>query len=40
MHEGIQFQRLGKLMGWNYGSMHYVEYKNQDCGDVVIVGNN
>ena len=38
MHEGLHFQNLSTILGWN-SSLKYVEYKNQSCGEVVIVGN-
>ena len=37
MHEGIKFQNLKTILGWN-SSLNYVEYKNKSCGEVVIVG--
>ena len=38
VYQGIKFMNLSEILGWK-SSVNYVEYKNQSCGAVVIVGN-
>ena len=37
MLQGIKFENLSKILNWNV-NVKYVEYNNQSCGEVVIVG--